>query len=338
MCRLLVVKAEEPIKLANLLTKPAHSIINQASDSRLRLDAGSINADGFGVGWYDHQDESTQGPCIFRSITPAWSNLNLHRLADKIRSPLVFAHVRASTTGALSEENTHPWSYGNLIWMHNGCIADFHKIKRRLQNDLSDEMFSVPQGNTDSEWSFACFLDQLSRLTDPRAKTIPHSTLRQAMLATVAKLRDYTLECDGASFEPSLMNFCVSDGTSVVATRYITSATEEAASLFFSTGSTFAETEPGMFKMYKADKRERIILIASEPLTFERADWTEVPSQSCIVVTPKNNLLRYPIVDQFFQPNAVSNRADHFAKAKGYRWAAPPTSHHVTVGHDLDDH
>lgn len=60
--------------------------------------------------------------------------------------------------------DSHPWSYGNLIWMHNGCIADFHKIKRRLQNDLSDEMFSVPQGNTDSEWSFACFLDQLSRV------------------------------------------------------------------------------------------------------------------------------------------------------------------------------
>lgn len=167
----------------------------------------SINADGFGVGWYD-QDQTTQGPCIFRtfkshlredpvlkvlfestgSITPAWSNLNLHRLADKIKSPLVFAHVRASTTGALSEENTsvallvsclapargqadfgslcsHPWTYANLIWMHNGCIADFHKIKRRLQNDLSDEMFSVPQGNTDSEWSFALFLDQLAQVT-----------------------------------------------------------------------------------------------------------------------------------------------------------------------------
>lgn len=38
--RLLVVKAEQPIQLAQLLTKPAHSIINQASDSRLRLDAG----------------------------------------------------------------------------------------------------------------------------------------------------------------------------------------------------------------------------------------------------------------------------------------------------------
>jgi len=58
----------------------------------------------------------------------------------------------------------HPWTYANLIWMHNGCIADFHKIKRRLQNDLSDEMFSVPQGNTDSEWSFALFLDQLAHV------------------------------------------------------------------------------------------------------------------------------------------------------------------------------
>lgn len=101
-------------------------------------------------------------------------------------------------------------------------------------------------------------------------------------------------------------SFCVSDGTSVVATRYITSANEEAASLFFSTGSTFQEVEPGTFKMNKADKRERIVLIAcvagalviqiitdarapcrSEPLTFERADWVEIPSQSCIVITPR---------------------------------------------------
>lgn len=62
-----------------------------------------------------------------------------------------------------------------------------------------------------------------------------------------------------------LASFCVSDGSSVVATRYITSATEEAASLYFSTGSTFEEYAPGSFKMTKADKRERIILIACVP-------------------------------------------------------------------------
>lgn len=148
------MKAEEPIKLANLLTKPAHSIINQASDSRLRLDAGSavppfhrrsreigthgcvifsrirqVHQRGWVRRWMVRPSRRIESgtlhlPCADShsttrhimliatplpdsgSITPAWSNLNLHRLADKIRSPLVFAHVRASTTGALSEENT----------------------------------------------------------------------------------------------------------------------------------------------------------------------------------------------------------------------------------------
>lgn len=48
--------------------------------------------------------------------------------------------------------------------------------------------------------------------------------LRQAMLATVAQLNSYT-QAVGAK-EPSLLNFCVSDGQSVVATRYISSKTE----------------------------------------------------------------------------------------------------------------
>ncbi|ELU43118.1 phosphoprotein phosphatase [Rhizoctonia solani AG-1 IA] len=47
-------------------------------------------------------------------------------------------------------------------WMHNGSIADFHLIKRKLQASLSDELFAVPQGNTDSEWAFALFLSFVS--------------------------------------------------------------------------------------------------------------------------------------------------------------------------------
>ncbi|KNF00047.1 hypothetical protein PSTG_06671 [Puccinia striiformis f. sp. tritici PST-78] len=143
MCRLLIFKGE-PIGLSHLITKPSHSIINQAFDCRLRLDAGPINADGFGVGWYDTELEDSV-PCVFQAITPAWSNRNLHRLAEKIKSPLVFAHVRASTTGALSEENCHPWIYGSLLWMHNGNISGFNKIKRLLQAELSDEFFHFPQ-------------------------------------------------------------------------------------------------------------------------------------------------------------------------------------------------
>lgn len=39
--------------------------------------------------------------------------------------------------------------------------------------------------------------------------------------------------------------------------------------------------------MEKADKRENIVMIASEPLTFQKEDWIEVPSQTCLVITPR---------------------------------------------------
>lgn len=51
MCRFVIYKGTEPVQLCHLLTRPCHSIINQAFDSRLRLDRRRpINGDGFGVG------------------------------------------------------------------------------------------------------------------------------------------------------------------------------------------------------------------------------------------------------------------------------------------------
>lgn len=189
--------------------------------------------------------------CIFQAITPAWSNRNLHRLADKLKSRLVFAHVRASTLGVVSEPNCqcvasavstvlmsatgHPWSYGCLLWMHNGELAQFSKIKRRLQAFLEDRFFHLPLGSTDSEWSFSLFLQHLSLLTDVEASSFNYKILQQAVLNTIKSINEWNEEA--GIREPSLLNFCVTDGKSIIATRYISSATDEAASLWFSTGS-----------------------------------------------------------------------------------------------------
>ncbi|KZW01993.1 N-terminal nucleophile aminohydrolase [Exidia glandulosa HHB12029] len=320
MCRLLIYKGTRPIKLSHLLTRPAHSIINQAFDSRLRVDLRRpINGDGFGVGWYDsvYDEELGSQPCIFTSVTPAWNNENLTRLAEKIKSPLIFGHVRATTAGSLSLDNCHPWKHGKLMWMHNGGIAEFQKIKRKLQARLPDDIFAVVQGNTDSEWSFALFL---SLLPDANARQFSPTVLRETMFATIAALNE--LARDAGITEPSLMNFCVTDGESVVATRYISSKHDEAASLYFSSGTSFQEYAPGgHYKMSKLDKRENIILIASEPLTFEKADWMEIKTNTMIVITPKMNLLQIPIVDEFYVPPsdpASLHRTSAFAAQKGF--------------------
>ncbi|ODO03426.1 glutamine amidotransferase [Cryptococcus wingfieldii CBS 7118] len=323
MCRLLVYKGTEPIQISHLVTRPRHSIINQAFESRLRMPSSRpLNADGFGLGWYDSLPAlpANAVPRAATTPAPAWSNANLTRLAEKIRSSLVFAHVRASTmAGAPSEDNCHPWMFDKLMWMHNGEINEFPKIKRALQASLPEELFLYPSGYTDSEWAFMVFL---SKLKDPHARSFSHVELRDAMMETVHFINKLSKEagCTG----PSLMNFVVTDGSTVVATRYISSRTSEASSLFFSSGTSFDEYQGsgrGLYRMTKADKRENIIMIASEPLTFERSDWMEVKTNTMVVITPKMNLLQIPIIDEYWVPPqdpAALARSRDFAIRRGF--------------------
>ncbi|CAD6582666.1 MAG: hypothetical protein CYPHOPRED_002095 [Cyphobasidiales sp. Tagirdzhanova-0007] len=224
--------------------------------------------------------------------------------------------------GVVSEQNCHPWSLGCIMFMHNGEIAQFSNIKRRLQAFLSDRFFELPLGNTDSEWCFSLFLQHLSLLADVDSDAFGYRVLHQAALNTIESLDTW---CDEAGItEPSLLNFCITDGRSIIATRYITSSKDEAASLWFSTGSSFEQYAPGgHYRMRKNDKRENIVLIASEPLTFEKADWLEIPCQTCVIVTPRMNVLQIPIRDKYFQQAMHPHRNPEFATSKGYQFSTP---------------
>jgi len=203
------------------------------------------------------------------------------------------------------------------MFMHNGEINSFPKIKRALQQSLPEQLFLYPSGYTDSEWAFMLFL---SKLQDPHATSFTHVELRTAMMETITTINSL---CKAAGVTgPSLLNFVVTDGETVVATRYISSRTSEASSLFFSSGTSFDEyQEGGLYRMTKADKRENIIMIASEPLTFERSDWMEVKTNTMVVITPKMNLLQIPIIDEFWvapQDPASHLRSMDFAIEKGF--------------------
>src|SRR5271154_4252972 len=100
---------------------------------------------------------------------------------------------------------------------------------------LREEYFLFVQGNTDSEWAFAVFLNELANLGCSPSQNKPggfgHAKLRTAMMNTISQINKWCEEV--GEQEPSLLNFAVTDGEAVVASRYVSSSTEEPASLFF---------------------------------------------------------------------------------------------------------
>jgi glutamine amidotransferase len=208
----------------------------------------------------------------------------LQRIASKTASRLIFAHVRATTEGSLSEENCHPFCHDSLMWMHNGGLGGWKFIKRRLAERLADKWYLGVTGGTDSEWAFALFLDTLERMGhDPSSrpeKGFGLTVLRKAMLKTIALINELIDQIPESVIQAhnvdtrSLLNFAVTDGVSVICTRYISSSTDEAASLYYSSGTQWQtrtlSSDDRNYQMERQDKGADIVLVASEPLTFER--------------------------------------------------------------------
>jgi glutamine amidotransferase len=166
------------------------------------------------------------------------------------------------------------------MWMHNGNVGGWRYIKRRLVDDIGDQWFLGVKGGTDSEWAFALFLDTMEKMghhpSFPPPNGFEHKALRQAMLKTIARINKFIEDIPEPHSSAkdldtrSLLNFAVTDGHNVVCTRYVSSRTDEAASLYFSSGTKWVEYEGGNYRMERRDKGADIVLVASEPLTFER--------------------------------------------------------------------
>ncbi|MDX6692413.1 MAG: glutamine amidotransferase [Blastocatellia bacterium] len=287
MCRFLTY-AGTPLLLADLLYRPTNSLIMQSSHARER--AEPLNGDGFGVGWY--VPEVDPSPCVQRSVSPAWSNRNLQNLAAKTRASCLFAHVRAASPGmAVTEANVHPFAYDRFMWMHNGFVADFHRIKRALRESLKDEFYDMIQGTTDSEHAFAVFLNALRT---PFGET-SGDEIRRALVETIALLNDWTQK-SGVT-ESSFYNFAVTDGRSTVVTRYASGAGVKGNSLHYSRGQRFECLPDGVCDMraVKRDQRAAAVIIASERLTDDPTDWEDVPDNHIVVVSPDSSVRVEPL-------------------------------------------
>ncbi len=263
MCRF-VFYSGRSIRLASLLTEPEHGLIAQSTHARERDEP--LNGDGFGVAWYG--PDANEPPAQFRSITPAWSNRNLHELARVVTSSCILAHVRAATQQLeVSESNCHPFRYGRYAFMHNGDIGGFKKLRRPLINELSDDAFNLIRGSTDSEHLFALIIDSMLRQTGSTLSLA--DILRQGIQRALDLVKKY------APGEYCYINAVFTDGRSSAICRFTTDEPNEADSLYLNQGRRYTCTE-GVCRMLEPGDQTAAAIVSSEPLSDE-SGWTAIP-------------------------------------------------------------
>ncbi len=147
MCRLFAYRGA-PVWLDSLLIEPEASLISQSMAAREAKTV--VNGDGCGLGWYGGRDT----PGVFRDTRPAWSDGNLTSLCRQIRSGLFMAHVRSATSGEVSRANCHPFALGRHLFMHNGQIGHYARIRRDIESLIPDEYYRARLGTGDSEAIF----------------------------------------------------------------------------------------------------------------------------------------------------------------------------------------
>ena len=194
MCRHLAYLGP-PIALSAVLFEPPHSLAHQSWAPRDMRGGGTINADGFGVGWH-----TPAGPVRYRRATPLWSDTTLPALSAGIAASSILAAVRSATAGMpVTETAAAPFAGGPWLFSHNGVVRDWPGSMTKLAGALPVTDLLTLAAPTDAALLWALVHDRLRDGATPA----------EAVTATVA-------ETERAA-PGSRLNLLLTDGTSIVA-------------------------------------------------------------------------------------------------------------------------
>jgi gamma-glutamyl hercynylcysteine S-oxide hydrolase len=159
-----------PISLASILHEPPYSLVRQSWAPRQQRH-GTVNADGYGIGWY--APSVRPQPARYRRAGPIWADRSLASIAGAIVSGAVMAAVRSATPPASSEESgAAPFTSGPWLWSVNGAVAGSHIERAVLRRSVSDARAAGIEGSSDSEVLFALLLDRLDSGCDAAAALV----------------------------------------------------------------------------------------------------------------------------------------------------------------------
>ncbi|MFJ8545974.1 ergothioneine biosynthesis protein EgtC [Streptomyces sp. NPDC093586] len=198
MCRHLAY-AGPAVPLGRLLVEPAHALYRQSWAPRCQR-YGTVNADGFGVGWYAEDDPV---PARYRRAGPIWADQSFADLARVVRTGALLAAVRDATlAGADAEAAAAPFAAGPWLFSHNGAVAGWPGSLERVAQALPARELLSLEARNDSALVWALVLHRLRAGDD---------------MGTA--LADTVLEVAAAS-PASRLNLLLTDGGTIAATAW----------------------------------------------------------------------------------------------------------------------
>lgn len=197
MCRHLAYVGRPQTLRALVLDQP-HSLYRQSWAPRDMRGTGTVNADGFGIGWYASDGQAAR----YRRAVPIWGDASLPALAAATTSGAILAAVRSATTGmSLAEAACAPFGEGRWLFSHNGAVGGWPSSVEELAATLPVRDLLTLDAPTDSALLWALVRARL-RCGMPAAEALAEVTCAVGA-ATVGRV-----------------NLLLTDGVTIAATTW----------------------------------------------------------------------------------------------------------------------
>jgi glutamine amidotransferase len=239
------MRANEPTRVECSLVHAQNALMQQSQGDA----EGLVHSHGWGVA--DYRDTV---PMIEKQTWAAWHGEHFRKTAARVYARTVVAHVRQATVGAITMENTHPFSNGRWIFAHNGSIQDFPQVRDRMIEHIDPALRNDIRGETDSEHIFYFLLTLHLRH--------PERPLMETVGRGLRRIIQWS-EATGPA-EPAGLNIVLTDGDQLVGSRYnrtLWHLVRDEVTVCGICGKKHVQHEPG--QDYHA------VEIASEPISGE---------------------------------------------------------------------
>jgi predicted glutamine amidotransferase len=182
------------------------------------------NPDGYGLAWIpkNHLWKTYKYPDFYLN------HPNSLNIIEKIHSHIIIGHVRKrdKTINTKSMENTHPFTYKNFVFTHNGKIKNYNmKMRTKLIDDyISPKFKSHILGQTDTEVIFYILLSLMDENDNPKDNICEKMEFALIQFFEICKSSDIEI----------LANFMFANKTNIIITRYIryNKSSDKALSLY----------------------------------------------------------------------------------------------------------